>query len=496
MTEIELKLALAPHPVGSLARRVAALPALAGLTGRRETLHNTYYDTPDHALLRLGVVLRVREVRHGGKTRWLQTFKMSDRHASALSRRGEWESALAGPELSAALLQDTPWHTIDPRGRLFAQLQACFSTRFIRRRWLCKPADGSAIEVALDIGTIVSGERSLPIQELELELKAGPARALLGLAQELAGGLPCIPATQSKSERGYALAGLTTAPTADGSDEAQNAPGLMVLARSALHSAFAQFTASLIAVCQADDPEPVHQARVGWRRFRSARRLFKPVLGTSTDLPLEGLQPLLEALTQLREQDVASTETLPALGPLFIAGDPDRALAWQALMEDLHGRSARTRARVRALLAEPATAQALLGVTAWLESLTGAQGTAAAQSTGEAQREWALRRVRRLGRELRRACHPLDDAQAQHRARILAKRLRYAVDSLHLLLPARRARRWHRRAQHWQSTLGEQRDLAQAVEQLARLPACRPIAEFLRGYQAGLARPTRRMPEP
>jgi inorganic triphosphatase YgiF len=495
VTEIELKLALPLHAAGSLARRVAALPALAGLSGRRETLDNTYYDTPDHALLRHGAVLRVRTVRRGGKTLWLQTFKTSDRHATAMSRRGEWESPLDGPVLSAALLRDTPWHQIDPDGRMFAQLQACFSTRFTRRRWLCQRPGAGLVELALDIGTIVSGDRSLPIQELELELKAGPADTLLGLARELAADLPCIPATRSKSERGYALAGHQAAPEVPHTSDARAVPDLQLLALATLHDAFAQFTSRLIDLSVGDDPEHVHQARVGWRRFRSARRLFRPVLHAAPDLAVDGLQPLLDALTGLRELDVAHTESLPALEPAFVAGDPERAQAWQALMEDLLQDRVGARARVRAQLAQPATAQALLAVTGWLESAATAQDQAAAPpTTAESLRAWARQRLRRLRQALRQASRQLDDAQSQHRARILAKRLRYGVESLRALLPDARARRWHRRAQQWQAALGGPRDLAQAQERVARLPRHQAIAEFLRGYQAGQACNTRPTP--
>ena len=495
MTEIELKLALPLHAAGSLARRVAALPALAGLSGRRETLDNTYYDTPDHALLRHGAVLRVRTVRRGGKTLWLQTFKTSDRHATAMSRRGEWESPLDGPVLSAALLRDTPWHQIDPDGRMFAQLQACFSTRFTRRRWLCQRPDAGVVELALDIGTIVSGDRALPIQELELELKAGPADTLLGLACELAADLPCIPATRSKSERGYALAGHRAAPDVTHTSDVRAVPDLRLLALATLHDAFAQFTSRLIDLSLGDDHEHVHQARVGWRRFRSARRLFKPVLQDAPGLALDRLQPLLDALTELRELDVAHTESLPALEPIFTAGDAERALAWQALMEDLHQDRLRARTWVRAQLAQAATAQALLAVTAWLESAaTGQETPAQPPSTDDSRKAWARRRVRRLSQDLRQACRQLDDAQSQHRARILAKRLRYGVESLRPLLPAARAKRWHRRAQKWQSALGGHRDLAQALERVARLPRHQAVAEFLRGYQAGQACSTRPLP--
>lgn len=496
MTEIELKLAVPLHAAASLARRVAALPAIAGQRGQRETLHNIYYDSPGHDLLRRGAVLRVRKVLRGGKTLWLQTFKTSEHHPSAMSRRGEWESPLEGPALSAALLRDTPWQLIDPDGQLFAQLQPCFSTQFTRRRWLCRRPDASEIELALDIGAIVSGDRSLPIQELELELKAGPAHALLELASALATELPCIPATRSKSERGYALAGHLAALPGACIDDAQADPALHQLARTTLDGAFAQFTAHLIDLALGDDPEHVHQARVGWRRFRSARRLFKPMLQAAPALSLDGLQPLLDALTQLRELDVAHTESLPPLGPLFMAGDTERARAWQAMMEELDKNRSRARTQVRALLAHTMTAQALLAVTVWLESLATAGDAAATRhDTGESRRTWARKRVRRLGRDLRQACRQLDDAESQHRARILAKRLRYGVESLRALLPATRTKRWHRRAQRWQSALGDQRDLTQAVEQVARLRDYPAIAGFLRGYLAGKkARKTRSPP--
>ncbi|MBP6849980.1 MAG: CYTH and CHAD domain-containing protein [Rhodoferax sp.] len=490
MTETELKLALPMLPERLLERRVGALGALAGLPSTREDLHNTYYDTPDHALLRQGAVLRVRKVRQGRKTVWLQTFKTSDRRMSALSTRGEWEFPLGGPALSQALLQGTPWQTIDPEGQLFGQLKPCFVTRFSRTRWMCPGPDDSRIEVALDVGQIVSGERSSPIRELELECKAGPGAALLTLAQSLATGLPCIPASQSKSQRGYALAGHRAPASRTTTGGGRDAPVLQAMAVEALHDAFAQFTGALIALCDQEDPQDVHQARVGWRRLRSAQRLFRPVLDVPLDLSLAGLQPLLDELTQLRELDVARTQSLPPLESHFVAGDPSRAQRWQAMMGDLHEAGTRSRARVREHLATVTTGQALLVVQSWLETGAVATDQGADMPHGkETPRRWARRRLRRLSQALRQACRALGtpvQADAQHHARILAKRLRYGVEALRGLLPKARARRWHRRALHWQSVLGQQRDAGQASTRVAGLPGHGDIAEFLRGYQAGI----------
>ena len=103
MTEIELKLALPQDAGATLVQTLARTPLLAGCQRRRQPLLNVYYDTPDHQLLRHGMVLRLRRVGSGTSATWLQTLKTGDGGASALSRRGEWESRLPGPALSAAL---------------------------------------------------------------------------------------------------------------------------------------------------------------------------------------------------------------------------------------------------------------------------------------------------------------------------------------------------------------------------------------------------------
>jgi triphosphatase len=54
-------------------------------------LVSTYYDTPNLALKRRGLSLRVRE--QGG--RFIQTVKTGDPGSSGLLTRGEWEDELA-----------------------------------------------------------------------------------------------------------------------------------------------------------------------------------------------------------------------------------------------------------------------------------------------------------------------------------------------------------------------------------------------------------------
>ena len=57
-TELELKLALAPQDVAALRRH----PLLAGAKPTRQRLLNTYFDTPELALAKARMTLRLRHI--------------------------------------------------------------------------------------------------------------------------------------------------------------------------------------------------------------------------------------------------------------------------------------------------------------------------------------------------------------------------------------------------------------------------------------------------
>ncbi len=71
-------------------------------------------------------------------------------------------------------------------------------------------AGGAAIELALDDGVLTAGERTEPICEVELELKAGPVEPMLALKDRLAEEFSLTESTQSKFARARALALGTT----------------------------------------------------------------------------------------------------------------------------------------------------------------------------------------------------------------------------------------------------------------------------------------------
>ncbi|CAN5542505.1 inorganic triphosphatase [soil metagenome] len=489
--EIELKLTLPASDPANLEKQLTEMPALARRKANHLHLHNTYYDTPDQMLRSKRMALRLRRMGSDAKPQWLQTLKMGGNGTSALSHRGEWETSVPGGELALSALQSTPWSDIDPDGDLFRELAPSFVTSFDRTSWTVRRRDGSVVEVSLDVGQIVVEGKSIPLCELELELLAGQPSALFGLAQQIACSIAVLPEHRSKAERGYALA-----------DDSLNLPlraqppslsGKMSPSEAAqcvLREMFCQFTANLNTLRHSDDPEVIHQARVGWRRFKSAYRLFKPVLDVNAVPSWESLQTLLTVVGDLRDLDVARTETLPKFADAYIAGKATREEKWKALSQALMQSTDLQRKAVCYALEAPRVGATLLGITQWLEELP--QGKALREASGVSEmslRRWARRRIASLHKKFKVMRQDADTVERQHRVRILAKRMRYGIEALKPLLSGRRTKRWYQQATDLQTSIGMARDVVQANILVAKLETDHELTEFLRGVAAGQAHP-------
>jgi len=475
-TEIEIKLALPGVDPQAVAAALAASPVLARRKAQRQTVFSQYFDTPDQALRRQRVALRLRRLGSVEQPQWRQTLKTAGQGDSALSVRGEWEMPVPGPALALDLLQDSPWPQMDAGGALSAALQPCFITEFERTTWVVRQRDGSQIEVALDIGTITANNRSVPLCELELELLAGPPSALFALAGRVARTVAVLPLAASKAERGFALQqSATAAPVLAQPPQLADKATLASIARCVLGEAFLQFTANLYRLQTDDQPELIHQARVGWRRFRSLWRMLCPLLPGGDLPPVQALRPLLERLGALRDLDVARTETLPPLARAYAShslhpwayGIPKE---WQQLEVALAQAASQERIGVREALAQPAVGAALLTLSHWLETLDGplaatvpALSTKAHKRDIKALRQRAARLAERLDQAVEQCLHDHtpEGIEHQHRVRILAKRLRYSVQALAPVLP-KRLQQQHHAAQLLQERLGTARDLLQA----------------------------------
>jgi len=487
--EIELKLALPSADPSSLAQQLASTPVLARHPSTHEHLHSVYYDTPEQHLRRQRTALRIRRIGSRAKPVWIQTLKTGGRDDSALSQRGEWESPVPGDSLSCEALKNTPWPVIDPDGSLFLSLSPCFVTRFERTAWQVHQHDGSVVEVALDIGQIEANGKVTPLCELELELKSGQPAALFAVARKIARRIAVLPSTMSKAERGFALAqDALHRPQHAQAQELDTEHPLPLTAQRVLREMFKQFTANLNALRASDDPELIHQARIGWRRFQCARRLFAPLLALDSTPSWHALKPLLSSLGTMRDLDVARTETLPPLATMYSAGEPTRTSTWEAMMQTLNDASTQQRQVVREALQSPLVGACLLDTTQWLEEPFALKEVTNKSPKKISLRKWADQRISRLSEKLQQALTETGLTDDPHRIRLLAKRLRYGIEMLRAQLPPRHAQQWHQQASQLQLRLGATRDITQASLLLAQLPVNASLAEFLRGFSLGQRR--------
>lgn len=167
------------------------------------TLYNQYYDTAARDLANAKVALRLR--RDGDAI--IQTLKSRGQSVAGLSERNEWDWYLKQQTLDFNLLDDSCWPAalaeLDK-----STLQPVFTTDFQRTRALLRwEREGEEVEIeaALDLGEVSAGDAREAISELELEVRKGPAVALLELALELCRDQVLMPCDISKAERGYRL---------------------------------------------------------------------------------------------------------------------------------------------------------------------------------------------------------------------------------------------------------------------------------------------------
>ena len=180
--EIELKFQLLP---GSEAILRAGDIFGHAAQGRHQV--TTYYDTPDILLFTSGLTLRIRQENDS----YLQTVKSRDNGSGLANNRQEWEwPVTSGTRHVAHLAAVSELASIS--GQITGRLVPVIVTDIWRTSCLHVVKGGYGAEASLDNGTVSTGAMSLPICELELELKDGDVAALYRLALQLAETAPKI----------------------------------------------------------------------------------------------------------------------------------------------------------------------------------------------------------------------------------------------------------------------------------------------------------------
>jgi inorganic triphosphatase YgiF len=486
--ERELKLELLQDEVD----RLIALPLLSSRCvepPHDEQLVSTYFDTGDLSLRRHRASLRVRQAGD----HFVQTLKTQGRRQGGLYERNEFESAIAGPTpdltaLREKLPKDTALGDLLREGDLAERLEPLFVSEVQRTVALLRLPQGAEVEVALDRGSIRAGKATVPIRELELEIQAGAPTALFGFALELLDAIPMRLSRASKGDRGYALVvcepseAVRAAPLTL-SDEASTE----AVFQSIVQNCLAQISANEHGVVNSDNPETVHQMRVGLRRLRSALDIFQSLIACPPELQ-EEIKWIAGELGPARDWEVLAHSTLREAvdgAPSDVGADEILAAANEAAAE----------ARQRAAQAVDSVryTRLILALNHWAGSGDWRHGHGDAQHTELAgpAAKFALdtlhqrhRKLLKRGRRMARL-----DVHRRHRARIAAKKLRYATEFFESLFPAKKLQRFRRQLSRLQDDLGWRNDMAVADDLLRSLtvkdPQLASGTGYARGYLAG-----------
>ncbi|MES2740754.1 MAG: CHAD domain-containing protein [Pseudomonadota bacterium] len=248
-----------------------------------------------------------------------------------------------------------------------------------------------------------------------------------------------------------------------------------------LADCLAQMRGNAIGAAHSDEPEYIHQMRVGLRRLKSALRLFGAQLPAPPALADE-LDWLAATLGQVRDWEVLSGDTVTSLTRLC-PGETGLINLRAAT-----GKIARQhRQAVAKALALPRFSGLIHTLETWGEQLQeqGAQ-------PGEHDLQYlADKSLRHAFNAIKRRSKHAANASQRHRIRIAAKRLRYAIEFFAGLYAPRKIRRFAKEVTRLQQTLGELNDAAVAQELLRDLARRKPdlanSAGFARGALAARA---------
>jgi len=480
--EVELKLLVRRADLPRLRRRLDALAS-----ARVTRVDSIYFDTPGLSLARQKAALRLRTVAHGASRRWVQTLKTGD-EGEALSERGEWEAPAPGGRLDLARLEGAPLARIFPslaEGAAAPELRERFRTRFTREirdiEW-----KGARIEAALDEGEILAGGRSEPILELELELVAGPTRALADLAlllvQSAAGqaDLVLLPSGDSKAARGHRLAqGEDVRPQAadlrDAGRRARSIESVEGAVRSILRAGVETVLANARGVSAGADPEFLHQCRVAVRRMRSAFDLAQ-LRGKDARRVQSELRQWAAQLAPARDWDVLSGEVVPAIAATVPGGTS--GWRWRRMAQAAQRRRDLAHEGLRGYLAGAGFALGALRILRWCLA---DEKKASARAAGRRElRNEARARMRAILRQARKL--PTLAEGRRHELRVEIKRLRYSLELLRNAAPGERRRRWLRALSRLQDAVGLATDATLAELHLCELTRSQEVREAIRRW--------------
>ncbi len=456
-----------------------ALPDLTGvldgvtvrpLPERR--LDAVYYDTPDLRLARWGASLRYRA---GDGTGW--TVKLAD---------GDDGPALVRRELT---FQGKPSSTVPAEVaslvRAYARtapLVPAARLRTRRRGVELLDAEGLRLaEVVDDEVSVYEGRRlASRFRELEVELEAGASTSLLravvaALHQAGAGPVEPVP----KVVRALGARASERAELVEEKPEDDATAGDVV--RAAIAASVIRILRHDAGVRIGDDPEDVHQARVGARRLRSDLQTFESLLDPDWLTELVGeLKWLGSALGAVRDADVLLDRLRRQAESLPPADVPGAASLIRRLVQQREV----ARAGLLEAMAGPRYVELLDRLVLAAQNpvlLPEADGKAAEVLPALVLRPW-----KKLAKAVKELDDPPPDEQL-HAVRIRAKRCRYAVEAV-VPVVGKEAKRMGSAVAGLQGVLGDHQDAVVAEGWLREAARSAGVSKLVAGELIGLQR--------
>jgi triphosphatase len=469
---LELHLAVTPEQMPRLRRH----PLFAAARPTRRRVAATYFDTPDLALHRRSLTLRVgKEGR-----RYVQTLTGANGELSIPPALVAWRTPVPSPAPDLSRLgAPEQLAEIDT-----SRLQPVFVSHRRRSTRTIHPGPATTVAVSCDEGQVeTTAGHAFPVCELGLRLEAGAPEALYELARGLNETTALRIETRSEAERAYRLL------PRDGVLEPVDAGfGTVELRRDlAAEDAFAAILRHalwhMLANDQAalgGDVEGVHQMRVALRRLRATFSLFRPMISDDHRVRANTeLKWIASTLGAARNWDVLGEYLLP-LARHFAADDGITALS-RAIGESRRG----AYAAVTQTITAPRYTDFVLRMLTWTESRGWRQ-----QSVSEAS-VLLLAPIGDLAADLLDQCHHKARKLAKqfeylapdgrHKLRIAVKKLRYAIDSLQHLYRTKPVTRRLKRLGALQDDLGVINDITTMDGLLDELQATAASEELGRG---------------
>lgn len=446
-------------------------------------LVSVYYDTPAHTLHGAHWSLRLRQTPDGTiyqtakGPRWAADVPEYEAEVGSNLRkldgdhlRLDWDHLRSVPMFRSIHLD-------------FTLLKPVFKTVVSRDIMNIEVGD-SAIELAFDQGRIFSALDNgqfeeidyHPIDDLELELKAGDPAHLNRLAMRLllGGGLRLQP--QSKAKRGY-MRLRQEEPQAVHHRHVvlPKSHSTQAAFRYLMIDAIKHLQDNLPALLEAD-VDGVHQGRVAIRRIRTVLQTFAPVLRAESVKTLNReLRTFGRILGTVRDYDVFIHQTLP-----------QPPTPWSLLLQDI---VQEMRNHVREYLVqtakEPAFNALIIGLLAWTDTV--------AVIASEADKP-ITKTAPALLDALANKVNDRSDGDV-HPLRIAVKKLRYAMESFESLYPEKPTKAFLHACRHMQNDLGQITDRRQTqtlcqAEIINVFPSVAYAVEQLMLHQGDVAQPS------